>query len=141
LKKHCGCGTGRRWTWGDWQKRNKKNTIDFKTAEGKRLARIMALPGYKAPRHDAHVNEWKLLLAARRKRKAVFVPMSEAEKVEKRRTSDNAATANLANRYIVRRLKKNMPALKGVKLPQELIDLERLRLMIKREVKQLRSTP
>ncbi|MBP8101103.1 MAG: hypothetical protein KAY54_04380 [Burkholderiaceae bacterium] len=55
---------------------------------------------------------------------------------EERRKQWNASTKNLSDGYVSRRLKKNMPSLKGVKLPKELIDLERLRLMIVREVKQ-----
>ncbi len=36
--------------------RPQKYQFDLRSSEGKRLARIMALPGYKACKHDAHVD-------------------------------------------------------------------------------------
>ena len=40
---------------GSKRGRKKKYSFDTRTAEGQRLARIMALPGYNAQKHDAHV--------------------------------------------------------------------------------------
>jgi hypothetical protein len=34
-------------------------SVNTRTSDGKRLARIRAIPGYKATRHDAHVRAWK----------------------------------------------------------------------------------
>jgi len=45
----------------------------------------------------------------------------------------------LSNTYVSKRLKKNMPCLVGVKLPQSLIDLERVRLSITREIRRMKK--
>ena len=39
--------------------KKRKWPVDTTTAEGKRLAKIMALPGYKGAKHDSHVKAWK----------------------------------------------------------------------------------
>ena len=52
-----------------------------------------------------------------------------------KRAAQNMLTDRLSDGYVSKRLKKNMPALRGVKLPQSLIEVERMRLMIVREVK------
>lgn len=113
----------------------------------KMTGRVRALPGYKPARHDAHVRAYKLhrqmqLRAERRQlveaRMASIKVISE-ELVKRRREQFNKRTKELSDGYVSRRLKKNMPALKGVKLPKELLDLERLRLMIVREVNSERT--
>lgn len=51
-KKHCGCRTGKAGM-------PPKYWINSRSPEFKRLARIMALPGSKAAKHDAHVKAWR----------------------------------------------------------------------------------
>lgn len=139
VKRHCGCRTGahpRRGTSKYGIKADSK-------ARWKQLARSMGLPGFKPSKHDAHVRAFKLnqsrisseLRTLAAKARAVE-RASRVDSSEERRRQFNACTKNLSDGYVSRLLKKNMPSLKGVKLPKDLIDLERLRLMIVREVKQ-----
>lgn len=92
-------------------------------------------------KHQEHVREYRLHLArierdekltrqrARMERTASITPMDKREQY-------NRLVRDLSDCYVSKRLKKNMPSLKGVKLPKALIDLERVRLMIVREVRQ-----
>jgi hypothetical protein len=117
--------------YSTWDEKTK-----IKVNENKRIGRICAKPGYKAQKHDEHVIEWSAWKKrVRHERWLSRVPKSEEERAQKRRDRDNRKTELLTDHYIKRRLKKNMPSLKGVSLPKSLIDLERVRLMIVREIK------
>lgn len=135
LKKHCGCRTG--CASRDGYIKYKALGCATKTAQFKRLARIMCISGFKPMKHDAHVKQWvevrkqaKLMLREQKLKPA----LSKEEIDQRRRDSDKRKTELLTDHYIKRRLKKNMPLLKGVTLPQSLIDLERARLLIVREI-------
>jgi hypothetical protein len=56
MAKHCGCRTG---LDGRRDPRTRKYGIDITTPEGKKEARIRALPGYKPIRHDSHVHAYE----------------------------------------------------------------------------------
>ncbi len=138
-KTHCGCRTGVSGRLGTSKYLIKPDDL----SHYKRLCRTMAIPGWKASKHDAHVKAFKQNQSRMRSElRAQALQERDAERSkrvdspEERRKQWNASTKNLSDGYVSRRLKKNMPSLKGVKLPKELIDLERLRLMIVREVKQ-----
>ena len=127
--KHCGCGTGER---GHRRSRYGTSTAG---AAGKRLARIMGLPGFKQMKCDAHVRcRAEFLKGLKAQQSQSRQPICAKKKRDRRIASQNRATAELTDAYVRKRLRRGMPMLKGVKLPPTLIDLERLRLMICREV-------
>lgn len=136
LLDHCGCRTGIPPRLGTGVR-----PPGLSRAEYSRAGRIQGLPGFWAMKHQEHVREYRLHLArieraeklarqrAQMERAASITPMDKREQY-------NRLVRDLSDGYVSKRLKKNMPSLKGVKLPKALIDLERVRLMIVREVRQ-----
>jgi hypothetical protein len=126
-----------------YQWKNLSESARAAAASRKMTGRLRGQPGYKPARHDAHVRAYKLHLQMqlREARRCLVAERAadERSRAERRREAFNQRTERLSDGYVSRRLKKNMPALKGVKLPKELLDLERLRLMIVREVNSERT--
>ena len=143
LKRHCGCRTG---------VPSRKDTGKFRgvssKAEYQRLQRSVAARGYRPIKHQEHVRQYRLHLARverdqklamqreRLQKRADFRVMDPELQRQAYRDATNRLTRELSDGYVSKRLKKNMPLLKGVKLPKPLIDLERQRLMIVREVRE-----
>jgi hypothetical protein len=142
--KHCGC-VARDFAISPRSGTSKYGIKPADKNEYKRMARLMAFPGFKAVKHDAHVFARKCYLSAlerqqrleRYKQRLTNSVLSIDEQRAEWRKEEKRQVDALSNRYVTRLLKKSMPTLlNGVKLPKELIDLERVRLMIVREVKQ-----
>jgi hypothetical protein len=135
VRKHCGCRSGALAGWGTT--RQSSGGL-WSTPQGKRLARIMAKPGFKPVKHDAHVRERRQQLAHQRRvaheERLKSPRRTAAEKLQQKLANQSRWTAELSDSYVAKRLKKNEPLLKGMKLPQALIDLERMRLKIVREI-------
>jgi hypothetical protein len=132
-KRNCGCSNGSRTGFI----KHKALGVNTKSKEFKRLAKIMALPGYKAAKHDAHVKDWSRkkkedaqALIVKRKKHA----MPKEEIAQRMRDRDNLNTKLITDKYVRHLVVKSLPVLKGAKLPQSLIDLERARLLIVREI-------
>jgi hypothetical protein len=133
-KKHCGCRDGN--AGGRKLGVNRLHCPQgVKSKEAKRAFRVMAMPGYKAVKHQAHVNAYVLHKRAEAKTKRDLMVSRKTLTRDELRKQWRKTTERLSDGYVSRRLKKGQPLLKGVKMPQELIDLERVRLMIVREVR------
>lgn len=102
----------------------------------------MARPGFKPIKQDSHVKRWKAFCRQEqdRKRQESKSAFNEEWKRNRRRERQRTYTKEIKDCYVVRRLKKNCHALKGVNIPQSLIDLERVRLQIVREIKDKRTS-
>jgi hypothetical protein len=121
-----------------------------KASARKRMGRVLGLSGFKPAKHQAHVIAWALHKRAKARSEAraaalaraadsrLVKSLSQEESRQRQLAMYNRLTRELSDGYVSKRLKKNAPLLKGVKLPKELIDLERTRLMIFREVRKVR---
>lgn len=137
LKDHCGC---RNFKPADpvpihMRPANRERRIKARRLQRQQIAAAEGREVRVWRYFDAHVKAWKayhweLKEAARKLRGPVVRVWDEKQKEQNRRY-----TAELSDGYISRRLRKGMAALKGVKLPKALIDLERMRLLIVREVR------
>lgn len=132
LAKHCGCRSGVHPRLGYVKHAN--IGVQTRSADYKRMARVMALPGFTAVKHDAHVAQMRAYARAQQPKRVCLDWLTVDERQERRKAQQRRLTDTLSDSYVSRRLKKNMPALVGVKLPQSLIDLERLRLLLLREI-------
>lgn len=147
LLKHCGCrdGLGGKPLGSRWSIYG-VSKLDIGHAELKRMGRALAWPGYKPAKHDGHVRAYRthmeMLASSQRLERyrawlAAHPKMSHEDQLQRWKQEEKEQVQRLSDRYVTRLLKKNMPSLlRGVKLPRELIDVERMRLMIVREVKQ-----
>ena len=145
--KHCGC-VARDPAISPRKGTSKYGIKPADKNEYKRMARLMAFTGFKAVKHQAHVFAYRAHVAAVERKQRLDrykdwletvakAPLSREEQLAEWRKEEKKQVEMLSNRYVTRLLKKNMPSsLIGVKLPKELIDLERVRLMIVREVRQ-----
>ena len=113
-------------------------------AEYRYLQRLCAAHGYTPIKQQEHVRQYRLHLARLDRDQKLAMERERLQErlarsamgPESKREAFNRYTRELSDGYVSRRLKKNMPLLKGVKLPKPLIDLERQRLMIVREVRE-----
>lgn len=134
LKKHCGCRDGLIGPpCGVF-----KYGVGTASAEFKRMARVMGLKGFKQTKCDAHVLQWRAWRAKEMRRlnyeRHCMSKLSADDRIQRRRDKDNRNTALLKDKYVRHLIVKSVPLLKGVELPQALIDVERMRLMIVIEI-------
>lgn len=134
-RPHCGCRTGK-------HKTSTYGLAGLSRAEYSRMARLMALPGVKPVLHNEHVLERKRQLSRARAAEAeakrhrqqqqreLTADQRALQKKRARMLQQADATRQLSDVYVAKRLKKNMPALKGVRIPVSLIEAERQRLKL-----------
>ena len=146
-KRHCGCRTGvpSRLGTGKW----KKMCGNARSSKYKRMARMCSSHGFKEIRRDAHVKErnrmmkeaeWMFRLILAKKPFGAPVALSGEEIVKRRRQKDSEHVATLSDKYVRHLIVKSMPIMKAVHVPHSLIEVERARLMIVREIKYRRDS-
>lgn len=86
-------------------------------------------------RYDAHVKEWRRIERGRYALHDGHVKLWKMETKDGALFVYNAPTRNLTDGYIKKRLCKNFPALRREAIPSALIELERARLLLVRELR------
>lgn len=150
LLKHCGCGS----VAPSPVPRHLRPTERALRIAYKRQKRVDAAVRDgrdfkpRTTRHAAHVDCWRghrrrlahqLLVERQRSATLAREARYERDPAARRYEQFNKGTRELSDGFVSRLLRKNMPSLKGVKLPHALIDLKRAQLMILREVKNLKG--